>query len=255
VTTHGRADRPQHCDLCKGIGEHADTLCIELMLLRRTRSDAYGESASDLRVVSTMMPHVQQGCQLHRRLMALELEIGAAMTAMERLAFGVILLAEDRSAVFVNREARRILNLVTKLRLKPPSKTEPRAARRIFVTRRPFGPHLRQLLKPNRPQLVSPATTPGFRRCLVALLIPEGEIGLPKSGHLLRNLYGLTQREADVASDLVQGHRVSDIARLRELSVNTVRTHLKRLLEKTRTTRQADLFRVLVASFPPVEHE
>jgi DNA-binding CsgD family transcriptional regulator len=90
---------------------------------------------------------------------------------------------------------------------------------------------------------------------LVALLIPEVEVGRQKSGQFLRDLYGLTQREADIAADLLQGHRVSDIARLRELSVNTVRTHLKRLLEKTGTTRQADLLRVLVASFPPVEHE
>jgi DNA-binding CsgD family transcriptional regulator len=90
---------------------------------------------------------------------------------------------------------------------------------------------------------------------LVALLIPEVEVGRQTSGHLLRDLYGLTQREADIAADLLQGHRVSDIARLRELSVNTVRTHLKRLLEKTGTTRQADLLRVLVASFPPVQYQ
>jgi DNA-binding CsgD family transcriptional regulator len=89
---------------------------------------------------------------------------------------------------------------------------------------------------------------------LVALLIPEGDVGRQKGGHLLRDLYGLTQREGDIASDFLQGHRVNDIARQRELSVNTVRTHLKRLLEKTRTTRQVDLLRVLVASFPPVEH-
>jgi DNA-binding CsgD family transcriptional regulator len=160
--------------------------------------------------------------------------------------------------VHISRARARPLTVIL-VPIQPPrgsvDLTEPRAARRVFVTRRPFGPQRRQLLKPNRSQLVSPATTPGFRRCLVALLIPEGEIGLQKSGHLVRNLYGLTQREADVASDLLQGHRVSDIARLRELSVNTVRTHLKRLLEKTRTTRQADLFRVLVASFPPVKHE
>jgi DNA-binding CsgD family transcriptional regulator len=160
--------------------------------------------------------------------------------------------------VHISRARARPLTVIL-VPIQPPrgsvDLTEPRAARRIFVTRRPVGPQLRQLLKPNRPQLVSPATTPGVRRrCLVALLIPEGEIGLQKSGHLLRHLYGLTQREADVASDLLQGHRVSDIARLRELSVNTVRTHLKRLLEKTRTTRQADLLRVLVASFPPVEY-
>src|SRR5439155_21063445 len=48
---------------------------------------------------------------------------------------------------------------VTKLRLKPPSKTEPRRSERIFVTRRPFGPQLRQLLKP---KLVSIAQTSGL---------------------------------------------------------------------------------------------
>jgi DNA-binding CsgD family transcriptional regulator len=89
-------------------------------------------------------------------------------------------------------------------------------------------------------------------RVLVALLIPEGEAGRQGSGHLLRDLYGLTQREGDIAGDLLEGHHVNDIARQRELSVNTVRTHLKRLLEKTRTTRQADLLRGLLASFPPV---
>jgi hypothetical protein len=60
------------------------------------------------------------------------------------------------------------MRLVTKLRLKPPSKTQPRRARRIFVTGRPrSGRKLRQLLKPktclNRPDI-------GFRRCLGSLL-------------------------------------------------------------------------------------
>src|SRR5438876_5146321 len=52
---------------------------------------------------------------------------------------------------------------VTKLRLKPPSKTEPRRSERIFVTRRPFGPQLRQLLKP---KTCLNRTDIGFRRCL-----------------------------------------------------------------------------------------
>src|SRR5439155_19750341 len=53
--------------------------------------------------------------------------------------------------------------LVTKLRLKPPSRTEPRRSRRIFVTRRPFGPQLRQLLKPTT---CLNHTDIGFRRCV-----------------------------------------------------------------------------------------
>ncbi|OLC82550.1 MAG: hypothetical protein AUH72_06460 [Acidobacteria bacterium 13_1_40CM_4_65_8] len=88
----------------------------------------------------------------------------------------------------------------------------------------------------------------------MALLIPEGEVGRQRSRHLLRDLYRLTEREADVAADLLQGLSVNDIARHRGLSVHTVRTRLKRLLEKTRTTRQPELLSLLVASFPPVEH-
>jgi DNA-binding CsgD family transcriptional regulator len=251
----------------------------------------------------------EQSCQLHRRLTALELEIGAAMTAMERLAFGVILLAEDRSAVFVNREARRILNQRDGLTLSRdgPAASNPQTTialrgliKDAMVTSRVDGPTAGGSLSAERPSmkrplglLVAPLSANRFTpaaRCavvavfhlsrararpltvilvpihhglpghsvdpgvLVALLIPEVEVGRQKSGQFLRDLYGLTQREADIAADLLLGHRVSDIARLRELSVNTVRTHLKRLLEKTGTTRQADLLRVLVASFPPVEY-
>jgi dipeptidyl aminopeptidase/acylaminoacyl peptidase len=60
---------------------------------------------------------------------------------------------------------RRVL--VTQLRLKPPSRTEPRRSERIFVTRRPFGPQLRQLLKPNT---CRNRTDIGFRRCRVVAL-------------------------------------------------------------------------------------
>ncbi|PYR00768.1 MAG: hypothetical protein DMF97_08930 [Acidobacteria bacterium] len=60
-----------------------------------------------------------------------------------------------------------VSRLVTKLRLKPPSRTEPRRSERIFVTRRPFGPQLRQLLKP---KTCLNRTDIGFRRCLGPLL-------------------------------------------------------------------------------------
>jgi outer membrane protein len=60
------------------------------------------------------------------------------------------------------------ISVVTKLRLKPPSNTEPRLSERIFVTRRPFGPQPRQLLKP---KTCLNRTNIGFRRCLGAMLV------------------------------------------------------------------------------------
>lgn len=65
---------------------------------------------------------------------------------------------------------------------------------------------------------------------------------------LLSKLYPLTPTEALLAASLAQGHSVADFARKRGCSEGTARTHLKRVLEKTKTCRQADLVRVLLSS-------
>jgi DNA-binding CsgD family transcriptional regulator len=265
--THGRADS-QHCHLCKGIGEHADTLCIELMLLRRKRSDAYGESASDLRVVNTMMPHVQQGCQLHRRLTALELEIAAAMTAMERLAFGVILLAEDRSAVFVNREARRILNQRDGLTLRRdgPAASNPQTTvalrgliKDAMVTSQVDGPSAGGSLSAGRPSMkrplglfVAPLSanrfTPAAPCAVVAVFVSDPEHVAEPAEAVVRGMYALTPTEAVFAVLLASGHNVESAAVSLGIAVHTARTHLKRVFRKTRTRTQTQLVRVLLGA-------
>jgi DNA-binding CsgD family transcriptional regulator len=58
---------------------------------------------------------------------------------------------------------------------------------------------------------------------------------------LLRGVFGLTGAEADLAIALQSGTPVTDYARARSLSLNTVYTHLRRLKEKTGTTRLPEL--------------
>lgn len=62
----------------------------------------------------------------------------------------------------------------------------------------------------------------------------------------LRGLYRITQAEAKVAQTLVQGGSVTDLAKGLGLSEATVRTHLRRLFEKTQTSRQSELLRLLL---------
>lgn len=87
---------------------------------------------------------------------------------------------------------------------------------------------------------------------LAAVLVAEGDAGIEQSRHLLRELYDLTPREVDIAAGLLHGYAVGEIARRLGVSVHTVRTHVKHLLAKTRTTAQPELVRVLLASFPPI---
>lgn len=59
--------------------------------------------------------------------------------------------------------------------------------------------------------------------------------------------FGLTDKEALVASHLAQGRSLQQIAQALGLRITTVRTHLAALLGKTGTRRQAELVALLVA--------
>lgn len=63
----------------------------------------------------------------------------------------------------------------------------------------------------------------------------------------IASLHGLTTVEAELAAALVEGLTVTEFAGRRGCTEQTARTHLKRVLEKTGTSRQTDLVRVLLA--------
>lgn len=69
---------------------------------------------------------------------------------------------------------------------------------------------------------------------------PGAEFG---AGHA--QLFGLTQREMEIADALLHGHSLESLASHLSISRNTVRVHLQSLFRKTGTNRQVDLVRVL----------
>lgn len=60
----------------------------------------------------------------------------------------------------------------------------------------------------------------------------------------LRSLFGLTPAEAEITAGLVKGFSVAELARRRNVSLHTVRTQVKLILEKTQSPRQASLGRL-----------
>lgn len=62
---------------------------------------------------------------------------------------------------------------------------------------------------------------------------------------LLRENFGLTQAEIDVCEGIADGNSAAEIAEMRGASLATVRTQIKKIMAKTRTTAQPELVRLL----------
>ena len=82
----------------------------------------------------------------------------------------------------------------------------------------------------------------------VMLCISDPQAGAARRLGDIAALFKLDPAEAAVAADLLAGLEIRDIAERRGRSINTVRTQLVRLMDKTDTRRQAELVSRLAAA-------
>lgn len=69
---------------------------------------------------------------------------------------------------------------------------------------------------------------------------------IPKNNEvwgMIQKQHSLTEAETDVLIQLTQGHKADEIAKNRDVSINTIRAHVRGLLEKTESRSQSDLIR------------
>ncbi|MEI9923519.1 MAG: LuxR C-terminal-related transcriptional regulator [Bradyrhizobium sp.] len=75
---------------------------------------------------------------------------------------------------------------------------------------------------------------------------PERSPATPTS--LLRQLYGLTPKEAEIALMVMRGHELKQVADQLHMTFETARGHMKLILDKTGNHRQVELVRDLLRS-------
>jgi DNA-binding CsgD family transcriptional regulator len=86
-----------------------------------------------------------------------------------------------------------------------------------------------------------------FVRCAAVLVLTPVTLPQAPPVELVQSLFDLTPAEARVARNLASGKTVEDIATDGGLSPNTIRTHVRGVLEKTGCNRQADVVALLTA--------
>jgi DNA-binding CsgD family transcriptional regulator len=79
----------------------------------------------------------------------------------------------------------------------------------------------------------------------ILLLVPQAAPSAPEAVALLRTLYSLSRREADLATAVANGATPQDYAKKAGLEISTVRSQLKSVFQKTGTHRQTELVRLL----------
>ena len=208
--------------------------------------------------------HVRRAIGIESRLRRRAIERDAAAGALDRMPFGVALIDGKGRVLVANRMVQQIFGqqdglsqrrgmLTTSLS----SETAELAERITGVISGDFPvPRVVTVSRPSgqRPfgVLVLPLsnTAPDLERQLpvAAVFVADADNAAPINEFSLRTLYGFTPAEARLARLLAQGRRPEQAAAELGVSLNTVRTHLKRIFGKAGTDRQADLVRTILTS-------
>ena len=88
----------------------------------------------------------------------------------------------------------------------------------------------------------------GARSEAVALYVTDPRKPVETPEEILQRLFGLTNREASVLRHLVDTGNLPSIAERLGITLETVRSHLKHIMESTGASRQADLVRMVLSS-------
>lgn len=100
--------------------------------------------------------------------------------------------------------------------------------------------------------MVSPISRRGESQVLIIAHGPQFDGGARRSR--LSSLFRLSSAELELATGLLEGRTLSEIAASRGVAVNTLRVQLRSVLKKTGTSRQAELV-ALLARLPILQSE
>jgi DNA-binding CsgD family transcriptional regulator len=198
-----------------------------------------------------------------RHLTTAELEHAALIAVFEHLPSGVFVLDEHSRVILHNRAAAAILAAADGLSLSTAGKLtasgeEPdatlqqllheassvvasgaRQTRPLRIGRRPYA----LLVAPLSPRHAARVTP---RPAAAVFVTDLGKEHAPLE--VVRARFHLTPAESRVAELLARGERAGSIAARLRLALPTVRTHIRRLLDKTGARGQSDLVRVLLTA-------
>ena len=247
---------------------YQDPDCTVQLLIQRTAGPGHF-TAEETRAMNTLVPHLQHVCTLRRLYEDGQRRSGAISASAERLGAPFLLFDEREQLIYSSPQAEHLIQRSPlmqrygeRLALKVPTlhqrlraaitsarKTAAGRSHRPgerLVLRCPVAGELYLTVMPvwgdDAPLLFTP------RRAFVALCLEPVNPPVALSHGALRDLFGLTPKESDVAERLARGQDIQTIARETGTRDSTVRCHLKHLFGKVGVRSQSALVSRLLGS-------
>jgi DNA-binding CsgD family transcriptional regulator len=213
-------------------------------------------------VIKLLLPHVVQMLQLREQTQALRERAAIGLHALEHLQYGVAGLGEEGELRYANRQAETLLPQLAD-HVRPSGLQRDGQLYRLLQQCRLRGHAVsyRQpqangalhclLLPVSRSVMWLPETDWNGCHTHYLLILNHTRQHRLAPASQLRELFGLSPAEARLAHALGSGQTVEHYAAANCVSVNTVRTQLSQVLQKTGESRQPDLIRMLML-IPPL---
>lgn len=206
--------------------------------------------------VALIAPHIRRAVTISGLLERRAMEAGALVNVMEQLTAAVLLVDSTGMIVHMNASAQALCEDAVaavkksgRLRL-----THDEAQRQLMaiLAASVSEPVLIPMTDLSGTGLIVAVLKAEQRSDLYAVIINRQEDELPPIGKHLAQLFALTPREVAVLMPLLQGRTIEMTAAELGITELTARTHLKRLMTKTGTSRQIDLVQTVLKAIPPI---
>jgi DNA-binding CsgD family transcriptional regulator len=236
---------------CIGVDGERAPFCA---VFRSGSAGVFEDAEAEL--LAALSRHIRRALELQERSEVYRAQSAAALTALDALPAGCLLIDAACAVQMANRAAEEILNerdglAITAGALCATSAEAQERLRRLAggmrgalaVTRRSGRPPLHLLVIPFR------GSSKGAERAASALVfITDPEASFRPSQDVLGAILGFPPAESRVASALLNGRSIDQCAAELAISRHTARNHLKAIFSKTSTTRQGELLRLLLTS-------
>jgi DNA-binding CsgD family transcriptional regulator len=250
---------------CLGVRVSIDKDLMGGVGFQRPRfADPFDET--DRRKALFILPHVERALQINHRIARLTQERNIAFEVMDGLAVGILFLAPDTRVLFANRVAEQMFGKgyglsVSQGRLRLQDRNTSHQLERLVgeaaQTSAGQGTRAGGVLAVATPKdrqlflLVSPfrSVSTGYGPALPAAVVlfsdPESKIAVP--WQTLQAMFGLTPAQSRLLVAVLGGQSLSDYSEAAGISINTAKTMMQQIFQKTGHRRQIDLVRAIAA--------
>lgn len=245
-----------------------ENLCMKFSVERDEGESAFKDSDKEL--LELMVPHLRRALQLQSKVGDGHQMKTFYEQILDKMEVGCVLLDSDGLFVSANDSAQKIIQLGTLIK---------KSGGQLVLSGRAASRKFREAVKlavvasqqritsqsgvcigvdgcglaPSMELVVKPFHGDWFssveKSPAAAVFIHVNRVSdQPVDSRALSDVYGFTKKEATLAALLGSGHSIGEVADQMSISVNTAKTHLRGVYEKTGLNRQSQIVGLLSTS-------